>query len=228
MRLFSPPKKDPSELLLYIWKIINLDNVSEQDLLYNISFELYLMSPDKTYIFIQKCVEKNLLIRNSDETLSLNENLEKKLQNWQEKRKNQMKKWEMQSKTQKSTLKQLKQEKKSDFNVLLKAFLDKGTLNRAVTVSDSAFNINVLDEASGVIEAEVQGSKEQPYKITLNTNKKNLNHDCDDFINKRARNKKFCKHLAKLFLLLKENNESLALKLLNNLASSINDWEFSS
>jgi hypothetical protein len=228
MRLFNPPKKDPSELILYIWKILNLQKVSEEDLLYHISFEFFLMPPGKTYVLIQKCVENNLLIRNADESLSLSENLEKKLHNWQEKRKNLIKKLETQSKAQKSTLKQFKQEKKSDFNVLLKAFLDKGTLNRAVTVSDSAFNITDLNEAAGTLKAEVQGSKEDPYIIRLDPKKKNIYHNCDDFVNKRARDKKFCKHLAKLFLLLKEKNENLALNLLSDLASSINEWEFSS
>jgi len=227
MRLFTPPQKDPSEFLLYVWKIIDLDNISEKELLYHISFELFLMSPKKAHVLINKCLEKRLLKKNSNGSLSLSENLESKLSNWQKKRSQKIIDWEEQTTKQQTTLNKFKKSKRSDFNVLLKAFLDKGTLNRAVTVSDKSFNFLKWEKKAGLIQAEVQGSKKEPYSIKIDINKKILIHNCTDFVERRAEDRKFCKHLAKLFLLLKEKNKDFALDILNKLASSINEWEFS-
>jgi len=226
MNLFNIPQKDPAEFLLYIWKIIDLPQISEKSLIYHVSFDLLLISPKKAYQLIQKSIDNKLLKKNSNNSLSLSENLEKKLLNWQKRRKQKIEKHERDLIQQKSNLRDFKTNIKSDFNVLLKAFLDKGTLNRAVAVSDESFNIMRLEQEYGLIEADVEGSKEESYKIQINSSKKILTHDCHDFIERRSIDKKFCKHLVKLFLLLKENNENFALELLNNIASSINEWEF--
>ena len=57
-------------------------------------------------------------------------------------------------------------------------------------------------------------------------NEKILKHDCHDFQTKRAQNKKFCKHLAKLFLLLKEKDEKRATLFLENITKDVNKWDF--
>ncbi|GAJ10706.1 unnamed protein product, partial [marine sediment metagenome] len=112
------------------------------------------------------------------------------------------------------------------FNTLLKAFLDRGTLNRAVTVSDSAFNIIKFDPKSRIIKAEVTGSKDALYNIEISINDKFIKHNCQDFQTNRAKNKTFCKHLAKLFLLLKKKNEKSALFFLESITNEINNWDF--
>ena len=112
------------------------------------------------------------------------------------------------------------------FNILLKAFLDTGTINRAVLLSDSAISINSFDPQGKIIKAEVQGSQKNPYIIEISPVKKYLKHNCHDFETKRAQNKKFCKHLAKLFLLLKEKDEKGATVLLEKITKEINKWEF--
>ncbi len=220
------PKKDPSELMLYLWKIIDLPKISEKDLLYLISFEFFLVSPEQGLKLIQNSLKNNILIKNSDNTISLNKDLQHKLSNWQKKRKNKIIENEKINAEREATLRQFKKESKSDFNVILKAFLDKGTINRAVSVSEDAFHIQTVDIDKGIIKAKVAGSKKESYIIQIDMNNKTLKHDCHDFVNRRSKNKKFCKHLTRFFLILKDKNEALAIKILNTIAGSIPDWDF--
>ncbi len=76
------------------------------------------------------------------------------------------------------------------------------------------------------MKAEVQGSQKIPYNIDINISEKVIKHNCHDFRTKRAVNKKFCKHLAKLFLLLKIKNADLASYFLESITKDINNWNF--
>jgi hypothetical protein len=225
---FSTPQKNTEELLLFIWKIIDLPNISMNDLLYKISFELFLQSPEEALEFIQRSIKSNLLKKDENDYLKLTQNLDKKLKNWQLERKNIISSKFNSSRKIDSLIDDLKAEKGSDFSTLIKAFLDKNTINRAANVSNDAFKINALDFDKGLIKAEVAGSKKEYYLIEIDTKSKILYHNCNDFETRRAENKKFCKHIAKLFLLLKEKNERNIIVFLNKIAEDINDWEFSS
>ncbi|TXT66157.1 MAG: hypothetical protein BAJALOKI1v1_330016 [Promethearchaeota archaeon] len=222
----SLPKKDPSELMLYLWKIQDLPKISEKELLYLISFELFLVSPQKALQLIQNCLKNNILIKHPDDTLSLNKDLETTLTRWQQERKKQIVKREQLKAQKKTTLTKYQKQPTSDFNVLLKAFLDKGTINRAVAVSEDAFDIQTLDFGGGVLIAKVKGSKTEPYHIEINTKEKILAHDCHDFVSRRSKNKQFCKHLARLFLLLKEKDSEGTIEMLNEIAESVSKWNF--
>ncbi len=224
----SLPRKSTEELLLFIWKIIDLPNISINDLLYKISFELFLQSPEEALEFIQHSIKRNLLKKDDKDYLKLSQNLDKKLKNWQLERKNIISSKFNSSRKIDSLIVDLKAEKGSDFSTLIKAFLDKNTINRAANLSDEAFKINALDFDKGLIKAEVAGSKKEYYIIEIDTKNKILYHNCNDFETRRAENKKFCKHIAKLFLLLKEKNERNIVVFLNKIAKNINDWEFSS
>ncbi|MBD3256464.1 MAG: DUF2240 family protein, partial [Candidatus Lokiarchaeota archaeon] len=75
-----------SDLILYIWKIIDLPKILKDELAFHISFVLYLMNYDKAKKLIKTSLEKNLLIEH-DGYLGLSSELEKKLEWWQKKRK---------------------------------------------------------------------------------------------------------------------------------------------
>jgi len=213
-------------MTLYIWKIIELPSISLNDLTYKISFDLFLFSPEEAKEFIDKAVQKGYLIVGTENKLSLSDALVLELKNWHKNRR-----VEIFEKINISTsiahfTDNFKKNDSNKFNILLKAFLDKGTINRAVLVSDSAITINTFDPHGNTIKAEVKGSQKIPYTIEISTNEKVLKHDCHDFQTKRAPNKKFCKHLAKLFLLLKEKDEKEATLFLENIAKDINKWDF--
>jgi len=223
---FAIPRNNNSEMVLYIWKIIELPFISLSDLIYELSFELFLFSPNDASQFIQKVIDNNLLVEISNNMFKLPSNLEQKLNKWHKKRKAQILKKIESSKKETQEIGSFNKNNLNKFNTLLKAFLDKGTINRAVTVSDSAFNIIKFDPKSKIIKAEVKGSIDTPYNIEISINEKFIKHNCHDFQTNRAKNKKFCKHLAKLFLLLKKKNEKSASFFLESITNEINNWDF--
>jgi hypothetical protein len=223
---FAIPRNNNSEMVLYIWKIIDLPSISLSDLLYELSFKLFLFSPNGANQFIQKVVDNNFLIEIPNNMFKLSHNLEQKLKNWHIKRKALILKKIESSKKETQEIDNFEKKNLNKFNTLLKAFLDKGTINRAVTVSDSAFNITKFDPKGKIIKAEVKGSNDAPYNIEISINDKFIKHNCHDFQTNRAKNKKFCKHLAKLFLLLKKKNEKSASFFLESITNEINNWDF--
>ena len=225
---FAIPRNNPSELILYIWKIIDLPSISLNELIYTISFELFLFPPQKVKEFIQNSIENKLLEKDEQDTITLPQNLNKKLQNWQIERKKAILSKIQNTQHRVRAVNNFEMDKSSNFNTLLKAFLDKGTINRTVSLSEGDFTLNEFNFEKGSIKAEYTGSKEEPYIIEINTKNKILNHNCHDFQTRRLENKKFCKHLAKLFLLLKEKDEISATNFLSEIAQNIDKWEFAS
>jgi hypothetical protein len=222
---FTIPRNTNSEMLLYIWKIIDLPFILYNDLLFRISFELYLDPPEKAKLFIKKCIEDKLLIKDDMQNLKLSENLNKQFIDWQKKRKTTVLK-KIKTANKVAHLKNDISKKSTNFSVLINAFVDKGTLNRSVSISDTAFEILKFDRSRGIIESEVKGSKEESYIIEIDTNTQILRHTCHDFETRRAGTKKFCKHITKLFILLKDKNQELAEFFLNKIAENIEMWDF--
>ena len=221
------PRKSASELIIYIWKIMDLPSLSLNELIFKISFEFFVISPQKAKELVIQSINKGLLIKNENDIISLSKNLEDEIKKWQQDMKSEIRKRILLLKKSNLLIEDLDKEKSSDFNTILKAFLDKGTINRAATLSDSNFYMNQIDLDSGKIETKVSGTEEKSYYLKIDLKNKTLNHNCHDFETRRAKNKKFCKHLAKFFLLLKEKNEQLARKYIEAIAENINDWVFS-
>lgn len=224
---FSIPRNDLSEMVLYIWKIINLPYISYKDLLYRMCFDFSLYSPNEAKIFINNAIKNNFIIQDNNKDLKLSKDLNSKLISWQKKRKADI------LGNMNSFIKQIElrtkfeQHGKDKFNILLKGFTDKPTINRAVAVPETAFNLKMNKITDGLLEATVAGSKEEPYRIKINLKSKELIHNCHDFETRRAKQKKFCKHLVRLFLLLKEEDNETATKILRNITENIEKWDFS-
>lgn len=225
---FAIPRNNNSEMLLYIWKIIDIPIISQNDLLYKISFELFLFPPNEAISFINNCLDNQLLVKDNNLNFTLSKNLNQQLKNWQKKRKKAVLKKIVSSKQITQIQSDTGKEKSTNFNVLINSFTDKGTLNRSVSISDTAFEILECDSAKGILKSRVKGSKEESYIIEINTKKKLVCHNCHDFVTRRADNKKFCKHLTKLFLLLKDKDETIAEFFLSKLAENVNTWDFTS
>ncbi|MFX1315631.1 MAG: hypothetical protein ACFE9T_07180 [Promethearchaeota archaeon] len=223
---FAIPRNNNSELLLYIWKIIDLPYISQNDLLFKISFEFFLFSPEEGIKFIKRCIEDKSLIIDAKNNLKLSNTLRQNLINWQKESKFEILNKIISRKKITITERDIETNTTTNFNVFIKAFLDKGTLNRAASVSNTKFDIIEFDPTKGKINAKVSGSKEESYLIKIDINNKILQHNCHDFETRRAENKKFCKHLTKLFLLLKEKNSNSAETFLKEIAANIDKWEF--
>jgi len=222
----SVPRSNASELLLYIWKIIDLPNISKKNLFYKISFELFLMTPEKATLFINKCIKSKLLIEDVEKSVYLTSSLEKKLNSWHENRFQKISSNLETTRKNMSVRKKIMENVKTNYGVLLKAFSDDTTLARAISISEDAFDITTFDLKAGKISAKVTGSQQGAYKIFIDTNEKIVYHDCHDFVTKRARNQKFCKHLTRLFLLLQERDEDSATDFLKDLGKNIKELSF--
>jgi len=220
------PRNNLSGLVLYIWKIIDLPKISKQDLLYKISFELFLMIPEQATIFIDRSIKSEFLLEDHQKNISLNSSLKEKLKSWQSMRKDEIIHNIEVTRKDLSVKGRIEEYNKSNYGVLLTAFSDKGTLNRAISVTDDAFVITRFDFNEGLIKAKVKGSQKEAYNINIDINKKELIHNCHDFVTKRAKNKQFCKHLAKLFLILKERDEDSVIGFLKEIALNIDAWSF--
>ncbi|MFX1311218.1 MAG: hypothetical protein ACFFHD_01215 [Promethearchaeota archaeon] len=220
------PHKNNSEMLLYLWKTIDLPFIPLHELLFTISYELFFLPPDKAISFLNSSIKDQNLIKDNQQNLKLSPALENRLKNWQKKRINdiidKLKNYKIISHLKNG----IKIGVTTDFNNLIKRFIDMGRLNRAAAISNSSYKLNEINSEKGIIKSKVIGSKEEPYIIEIDTNNKFIRHNCHDFETRRAPNKKFCKHLIKLFLLLKEKNEDIAVFFLSKIVENINDWDF--
>jgi len=222
------PREDNIELLFYLWKIIDLPYITLNNLLYKISYELVLIPPDKASVFVKDCLKNNLLTKEDNGKLSLSISLNEKLKTWQKERKIEIleKKKTIKKTAQMTSI--IEKDETTSFSILLKSFVERGTINRAANISSTDFDIKELDITKGVTKSTVSGSKEESYYIEIDINKKLLKHNCHDFETRRSKNKQFCKHLTRFFLLLKEKNKDSAEFFLKDLAENIDKWEFSS
>ena len=189
---------------------------------------MFLFSPPEAQMFVKKAIQKGTLTVDDNHKLSLSNALVLELENWHRKRKEEILNNIKSTASINNKIEKFKKNSVNKFNILLKAFLDTGTINRAVQVSDSSILLTTFDPQGGLLKAEIKGSRDTPYIIEISTNEKIVKHDCHDFQTKRAQDKKFCKHLAKLFLLIKEKDEKEATIILEKMSKEINKWSFES
>jgi hypothetical protein len=225
---FSVPRGDVDEMLLYIWKIIDLPNISYEDFLYKIIFEYFIFTPKDASSFIDSALSKGSLVRDEKSNVNLSDDLNQKFIEWQEKRQEEIKNNIKSLKKRAKIVRNLQNDDENKFNHILKKIVDDSALNRAVSVPDDAINLEKIDKKNGVLEAKIKGSEENVYNVKINLKEKTIFHNCHDFKTRRAKQKMFCKHLVKLFLKLKRENEDLAIYFLENIINKIKAWDFSS
>jgi hypothetical protein len=224
----SVPRNNPEDMILYTWKIIDLPSISYEDLLYKVIFEYYIFNPKDASLFIDDALTNGLLISEENSLIRLSDELSQKFKEWQKLRQLKIKENIMNRKKREKVVKRIQINNENKFNHLIKKISDNGALNRAVTISDDALDITIINKKKGILEAEIKGTSEKNYIVNININEQILLHNCHDFETRRAKAKMFCKHLIKLFLYLKKENEELAIYFLENIISQINDWDFSS
>lgn len=111
----------------------------------------------------------------------------------------------------------------SDFEDIIEKLTNKNTLNRVKSIPDKRIRIFRIDKEKGIIEAEIQGNKLIPYKLNINISLINtsrfIDHDCPDYLARKKQNNKFCKHIVKLFYILKNQEYDFAYSLLKKINS---------
>ena len=100
----------------------------------------------------------------------------------------------------------------------LKLFVSSARLSRAVGIDDKAIELVRVSEDPLKVEATVHGSQE--YMLNLDEANRRIAHNCPDWRRVSVLHR-FCKHVAKLFLLLSHEE---ALRILQSIQDET--WEF--
>jgi len=189
--VFTIPRS-PYGLVEYALTALGKNSVSVKDLIFFLSFDLRQMSPSRAQELIRKLQSSGHIII-EDGQVRLGSNIESELEP-----------------TSKAST--------ANLGGLLKQFVSSPRLTRAVGMDDAAIRFSQTASPPLRIEAKVFGSHE--YSLVLDEAKKRIEHDCPDW--KRVSVlQRFCKHVAKLFLLL---NQEDAVRILKSLREG--SWEF--
>lgn len=105
--------------------------------------------------------------------------------------------------------------KKKQLAELLSYFLGAERLKRAENIEDAEVSITKLSK--NYIEASIKD-----YHIVIDISKRVILHDCPDW-GRRIADKRLCKHVGKLMLMLKPDK---ALKIMNKIYSEKDSWDF--
>jgi hypothetical protein len=89
---------------------------------------------------------------------------------------------------------------------LLEKYVDKAALNRSAAFSDSQIHLKRLSSEEGLLICEITGDENgnKALRIKIDTEARAVTHRCEEFRQMNIYKKKFCSHLAKLCLFLKE------------------------
>ena len=184
--------RTPRGLIEYALRALGKNSVPVKDLVFFLSFDLRRMSPSQAQALVHKLQSSgNIIIE--DGQVRLGSTVESKP--------------EPTSTTDDAYLGQL-----------LKQFVSSPRLTRAVGMDDAAVRFSQTASPPLRIEAKVFGSQE--YRLVLDEANRRIEHDCLDW--KRVSVlQRFCKHVAKLFLLL---NQEDAVRILESLREG--SWVF--
>jgi len=106
----------------------------------------------------------------------------------------------------------------TNFNVMLKQFTEKKDLYKSVLLKEEDYHISKYATSRQAIKVIIHRLGKEPHFIFINLAEKLISHGCGRFKELNTENSpKFCKHLVKLFLILKEKEPDLALSILRHI-----------
>jgi len=191
--MFAVPR-NPLGLVRYAFRALGRDQVTFRELWLFISFDLRQMPPSKARRMIQQLAEEGMLELRGDWVLLSPRGRSEATT-------------EVEASTPLASL-----------GELLRGFVSSSRLSRAVGMDDTAVEITKKTDKPLRIEAVVHGTHD--YSLLLDEETRIISHDCPDW--KRTRLlRRFCKHVAKLFLLLPHDD---AVRILSSMQRE--PWQF--
>ena len=108
-----------------------------------------------------------------------------------------------------------KNKKLSEVELLLLKLVESRRFERGLAISDDLVSFKEMtpEYVSGTIKN---------YDFTINVKERKIYHNCDDW-KKRVQQKRFCKHMVKVFLLMPE---SISLTILKDIIDNYDFWVF--
>lgn len=89
--------------------------------------------------------------------------------------------------------------------------------------------IKTLDMVNSETIISVIAGSEQNYNLFIDLKNRIIKHDCPNYINERMKSKRFCKHITKAFLYIKEKSgEQYTTNILRSMYIHLDKWEFKS
>jgi hypothetical protein len=183
---------DSISLVAYAFRALGQTSIPLRQLIFFLSFDLRQMPPSKAKKLIFDLHADDKIVL-EDEVVSLSPNLV--------------------FKSEQPTL-----GSSENLGDLLQQFVSSSRLSRAVGMSDQAFEIKRASQNPLRIEALVHGS--QDYILVLDESQRKIEHNCPDWKRVSVLHR-FCKHVAKLFLLLEKDD---AIRVLQSLQEE--SWGF--
>lgn len=189
--MFSVPR-NPVRLVDYAFRALGKDQVPIQQLVFFLSFDIRQMAPSQSLKFIERLQSEGLVsIENDLVKLS----------------------HEMVVDTEIPA-----QTAPTNLGEHLRLFVSSSRLSRAVGMNDQAIEFIRVSQNPLKVEATVHGS--QDYILILDEASRRIAHNCPDW-RRVSLLHRFCKHVAKLFLILEKEE---AIRVLQSL--QLESWEF--
>ncbi len=189
--MFSVPR-NPFRLVGYAFRALGKDQVPIQQLVFFLSFDIRQMAPSQALKLIERLQsEGQISIENGLVKLS----------------------HELLVDTGIPT-----QTAPKNLGEHLRLFVSSSRLSRAVGMNDQAIEFIIVSQNPLKVEATVHGS--QDYILILDEASRRIAHNCPDW-RKVSLLHRFCKHVAKLFLILEKEE---AIRVLQSL--QVESWEF--
>lgn len=186
--------RSPLHLVDYAFRALGKNQLPLQQLIFFLSFDIRQMPPSKAQTLIRDLESKGqIAISNDTVTISSEITPEHEA---------------------------LVSKPMANLGEMLRLFVSSSRLSRAVGMSDNAIEFNRINQNPLQIKATVHGS--QDYTLRLDEAAKRIEHDCPDW-RRVSMLHRFCKHVAKLFLLLEKDE---ALRLLYSIQQE--SWDFES
>jgi hypothetical protein len=189
--MYTVPR-NPLQLVDYAFRALGKKRVSIQQLVFFISFDLRQFPPSRVMKILQDLQAKGRLEIVDDVVMRPQEVLPE--------------------------LEPAVPTASADLGEQLQLFVSSSRLSRAVGMEDKTIDFQRLSQNPLRIRATVHGSRK--YSLELDEELMQISHDCPDWQRVRVIHR-FCKHVAKLFLLLEKDE---ALRVLRSLQKD--SWEF--
>jgi hypothetical protein len=222
---FTPPKT-LQDLLIYVWKIIDLPRINKDHLINAIALDFYLASPSNARELVIKAINAGLLLEDQDtEEIRLSTELEKTVSEWQNEGKN--KRLQIQSILNESWRNPIPITDDLKFNVYIREIADVIVWEKALKIRTSMIETsqedfqNIIEGSAKHFDSESEKILQYPFKIDFKN--KLITHFCPEYDSLRKAQKKLCPHLAAVFNRSYAKNKA---ETMNTVRQMVIDWSF--
>lgn len=225
---FSIPS-DKRRRILYIWKIIDRPTINIDELYNFLTFELFLAPLDEVKKIIREALDLKFLVEDfKSEEVSLGESLQDEFEKWQAGGRQKIRKLHKLLNT--SWRDPIEIDEKSKYEIFEEDLVEPSIKKKAGLIRSSALKIEKLDflnEIRGKIDDKGENGQKISYSFKIFPKDRKILHDCPDYNNLRKNQKKFCIHLGRLLMKLKNKDATKTYRLLEDLVENRESWIFS-